>query len=66
MALAVPFDNPQPDIVDERETEKEAAMSSTTTFATWVHVVPGFDTVTVYDPAATADIVDPFCPLDHV
>jgi len=34
IALAVPFDNPQPDIVDVRETEKEADMSSTITFAT--------------------------------
>jgi len=47
MALAVPFDNPHPDIVDETETEKEEDMSSTITLATCVHVVPGFDTVTV-------------------
>ena len=47
MALAVPFDNPHPDIVEEMETEKEAAISSTDTLATCVHSVPGFDTVTL-------------------
>ena len=47
MALAVPFDNPHPDIVDDMETEKEADISSTDTLATCVHRVPGFDTVTL-------------------
>jgi hypothetical protein len=65
MALAVPFDNPHPDIVDEMETEKVTDTSCTTTLATCVHVVPGFDTVTLYDPAVKADIVAPLCPLDH-
>jgi len=47
MALAVPFDNPHPDIVDDMETEKEADISSTDTLATCVHRVPGFDIVTL-------------------
>jgi hypothetical protein len=65
IALAVPFDNPQPDIVDEMETEKAADISSTITFATCVHVVPGFDTVTLYDPAANPDTLEPLCPFDQ-
>ena len=65
IALAVPFDNPQPDIVDEMVTEKEADTSSTNTLATFVHDVPGFDTVTLYDPAANPEIVELLCPLDH-
>ena len=65
MALAVPFDNPHPDMVDVRETEKETGMSCTWTLATCVHVVPGFDIVTLYDPAVTDDILDALCPLDH-
>jgi hypothetical protein len=65
IALAVPFDNPHPDIVDEMETEKEADTSPTNTFATCAHDVPGFDTVTLYDPAVNADILDPLCPFDH-
>ena len=65
MAFAVPFDNPQPVIVDEIETEKEAGKSPTDTFATFEHDVPVFVTVTLYDPAATPDIEEPLCPLDH-
>jgi hypothetical protein len=65
VAVAVPFDNPHPDMVDVMETEKETGMSDTMTLATCVHVVPGFDMVTLYDPAATDVILDPLCPLDH-
>ena len=46
-------------------TEKEADTSSTNTLATFVHDVPGFDTVTLYDPAANPEIVELLCPLDH-
>ena len=47
MAFAVPFDNPHPAMVDEIEIVKEAGTSVTDTFATFVHVVPVFVTVTL-------------------
>lgn len=66
MAVAVPLDNPHPDIVDVTETEKDPDMSVTTTLVEYMQDVPGLETVTSYDPAESPDTLDPVCPLDQV
>lgn len=48
------------------ETEKEEDSFSTVTLVAYVQAVPGFDTVTLYDPAVNPDMLDPACPFDQV
>lgn len=47
------------------EIAKEEGSFSTVTLVVYVQVVPGFDTVTLYEPAANSDILDPVCPFDQ-